>query len=177
MTFSKADGRATNTHYFDIDAARKGYKTNCVACSAVFEARLRGYDIEALPSMRGSKVEALSKEPFSAWVTKDGKQASPTFIKSKDTGDLYDYLLKTVKSNERYILQYAPFCNKGRCHVVTILASDDNKLYLYDAQRALLFCDTDIKKVFNKIDYNKGQAILKVSELDFVYNVMNCIAR
>lgn len=150
ISFGAAGESTINTRYNDIDAARKGYKSNCVACVAVFKARLRGYNIEALANTRGSKVEALSKDLFFVWVTKGGKQAIPTFIKNKDANDLYDYLQKTVKSNERYILQYVPLCNKGRYYIAAIFTSDDNKLYLYDVQRAVLFCSTDTKQVLNK---------------------------
>lgn len=49
MSFKQANGGKVNPKY---TGKRDGYSGNCQTCVAVFEARLRGYDMQAILLIR-----------------------------------------------------------------------------------------------------------------------------
>lgn len=68
MTFKEADSGNVNPNL----KKHEGYQNNCQTCVVVFEARLRGWDIEAMPFEYGSNSDKLSLNTNRAWRTPDG---------------------------------------------------------------------------------------------------------
>lgn len=63
MTFKQADSGSTNPKY-----GKAGHSTNCQSAIAVFEARLRGYDLETLPNNNQTRCKELSKRSSEIWI-------------------------------------------------------------------------------------------------------------
>ena len=60
MSFDKADGGNPNPYYKeDVEFAGElfGYTTNCQTCVVAFEARMRGFDVRALPNNRNPYIK------------------------------------------------------------------------------------------------------------------------
>lgn len=56
MIFENADSYNVNPNY----GKARGYSINCQSCVVVFEARLKGYDVQVVANTKGSTCEALS---------------------------------------------------------------------------------------------------------------------
>lgn len=132
MSFEEADTGNVNPHY-----GEKGFDKNCQSCTIVYEARRRGFDVETLPCLPGSMAERLANQYTLAWIDpKTGKR--PDFIKdnTKDSPKKYlDYMKKTIKPNERYILGFS-WKGKGNSgHIVNLDLNPNGELRIKDNQR------------------------------------------
>lgn len=132
MTFEEADSGNVNPNY-----GRKGYDTNCQACTIVNEARRRGYDVEALPNMPNSMAEKLAHQYPMAWINPEtGKK--PEFIvdKSKDTPKKYlEFMHSTIQPNARYVIGFT-WKGKGNSgHIVNLDINEYGELRIKDNQR------------------------------------------
>ena len=58
-----------------------GYTTNCQTCVVAFKARMRGYDVRALPNNRNPYITDLSYRTNLAYVDKNGN--TPSYIAPK----------------------------------------------------------------------------------------------
>ena len=68
MSFAQADGHRCNPKY----GTEEGYSRNCQTCTAVYLARLHGYNVEALPYSEDSYTDLLAKNPIDIYID-DGK--------------------------------------------------------------------------------------------------------
>ena len=66
MTRDEANGGNPNPLFSEGG----GYMINCQTCVVTYEARLRGYDVTALPNAKGSMLETLSRNTRLAWIDK-----------------------------------------------------------------------------------------------------------
>lgn len=130
MSFKEANEGKVNPNY----KKGGGYLGNCQACIAVFEARLRGYNIETLPRLKNG-WEELRKYPNIAFI--NPKTQQPPKIISTDTNtptDCYKWLDKNLKKGERYAFGYQPK-DSFTGHIITVGKNKDGKLFFYDAQK------------------------------------------
>ena len=131
MSFTEADSGHVNPNLDECD----GFQCNCQTCVVVFEARLRGYDIEARPMAEGSNAMQLSEKTNLAWLTADGTH--PDYIMNFEANSvdaMYDFIDKTVKPGERYTLEGTWKGWFGVGHIISVFRENTGNLVFYDPQ-------------------------------------------
>lgn len=106
MSFIEADEGRGNPLFILVDAKIKGYKDNCATCLLAFEARLRGYNVEALPNTPGSAAERLSLDPARAYIdTNTGGYPRHIIYTGGDTlGEREHFMRANTRVGRRYAL-------------------------------------------------------------------------
>ena len=143
MTFTEADCGSVNPN-LEVD---EGFQCNCQTCVVVFEARLRGFDIEAKPFIEDSNFLKLAEQTNLAWLDSNGNH--PEYIYNLDantTDAMYDFISDTVKPGERYTLQGIW---KGPCewgHIMSVFREETGNLVFYDPQVNLTYNERGIKE-------------------------------
>jgi hypothetical protein len=114
----------------------KGYQTNCQSCVVVYEARLRGYDVQTLPNTKGSTLQKLSRDTNLAWI--DPKTGlNPNYIfddKANTPQRLFKFIEETVKKEERYTIEFSWKGKIKEGHILSLDRDNSGKLRLYDPQ-------------------------------------------
>lgn len=166
MSFAQADNGNTNPNY----RPHSIYSKNCQSCVPVFEARLRGYDVEAKPKNHAVARE-LSLDTALAWIDPaTGKKPVLKQIK----GDYAMGLESTVNSGERYALQYN---HRRGGHIVTAFRDERSILRIYDPQTDnMVVGSRDISKYFNDRGAHKVETY-RIDNLDFNEDALNGIAK
>lgn len=163
-----------------------GYTINCQTCVVAFEARLRGYDVQALPNLKHSKLEELSIHTNLAWIDKEtGKH--PDYIRDnniKNAKQCYDFLEATIEEDKRYTIEFAWKGRGNGGHIVCIDKDEDGKLRLYDPQIGRTYTPNEIKKYLRNIKYAitiYGQKLpfppklLRIDDKQFDLDMVNAI--
>ena len=163
-----------------------GYTINCQTCVVAFEARLRGYDVQALPNLKHSKLEELSRHTNLAWIDKEtGKH--PDYIRDnniKNAKQCYDFLEATIEEDKRYTIEFAWKGRGNGGHIVCIDKDEDGKLRLYDPQIGRTYTPNEIKKYLRNIKYAitiYGQKLpfppklLRIDDKQFDLDMVNAI--
>lgn len=188
MTFEQANQKNVNPLF------RKGggYKSNCQSCVAIFEARLRGYNIEAKPMERHTAAYVLSGQTNLVWIDPvTGNNPSYLFNKAANTPGLFiGYLEETVKTDQRFTLEFR--LKNGSSHIVFVDRDQSGALRLYDPQKGKVRTGHRIEKYLGKIDYlvpqhsntttiimpdeNYIPKLLRVDCCDFDLHIINSIS-
>lgn len=163
-----------------------GYTINCQTCVVAFEARLRGYNVQALPNLKHSKLEELSIHTNLAWIDKEtGKH--PDYIRDnniKNAKQCYDFLETTIEEDKRYTIEFAWKGRGNGGHIVCIDKDEDGKLRLYDPQIGRTYTPNEIKKYLRNIKYAitiYGQKLpfppklLRIDDKQFDLDMVNAI--
>ena len=133
MTFEQANSGKPNPKYGKND----GYGKNCQSCVVVFEARLRGYDLETLPNLPGSGCKELSRKSMEAWInpeTGENFTNRELSFEGRTAIQLYKKLDETIQIGERYIFGF-PWKGRGnKGHIINVYKNEDGSLVLYDPQ-------------------------------------------
>lgn len=148
MSFEQAM-KGTNPNY----GKGRGYSENCAACTAVFIARMKGYDIEVLPAATKDKdYQVFSAYPNLAFI--DPKtETNPNFetINAQSSKQLEEYLNKNVEQGGYYMLRYLPNEDAESKHNIIVFKNPKGDLIYFDAQKS---------KFYNK-DFAKNIAYSK----------------
>ena len=151
MSFYDADNAKTNPHYRED----KAYQINCQSCVAVFEARLRGYDLEALPfNSQNILAMELARNPEKAY---DNPQVqSLSILDYYDRKDLHKALSGRVNDGERHNLIFRwqdRATGKIYGHIVECHKIND-EIVLYDPQSNYLYKGKDINRTIGEYGFN-----------------------
>ena len=190
MTFAQADSGHVNPNY----GKDMGYSTNCQSTVVVFEARLRGYDVQVLPCTKGSVLETLSHNPSLAWIDpKTGQHPQYISDDSLQTPEKYlDFINKVIEPGKRYTIQFTwkGFFSGG--HIVNIDKMSNGTLRIKDNQRgdwqkSEWIGDLEILDYLSRMKYsyisstNGRQScvprILRIDNMDFDYSIVNQIMK
>lgn len=176
MTFEEADGNKPNP-YFLLGG---GYRENCQASVAVFEARLKGFRIQAKAFDEKNKYfKKLMRNPAKAFIDPETRK-HPKWLERKtfrSWQDGFEYIDKTVGPNQRYAMRMK--WKNGGGHVVTAIRSDDKKLFFYDPQSGFIYEDEDIEWLFKNIDYSDTSyqpELLYLNPLQFDENILQYVS-
>ncbi len=136
MSFEEAAGEEINPHYID---GPEGNFNNCQCCVVAYEARRRGYDVEAEAQNGEGKPFELSFRPFEAWLDKNGEVCKGEVINVKNAIECYDWLDNKVKNGERYAFVFYTITEREERiykegHIEVLDKDNNNKLRLYDPQ-------------------------------------------
>lgn len=170
MTFKEADGGAPNPN-FKKDVAFGGnlwgYTTNCQTCVVALEARMRGFDVRALPNNRNPYIKDLSHRTNLAYVDANGK--NPEYKRPKSGERKLSFIERTVQ-NGRYTLEFDNITG-GDGHIISVFR-ENGKLKMYDPQSG--------KIIENHKDYLRdcsGLRILRVDNVEFDKNYVDYILK
>ncbi len=142
MNFTEADGGRANPLFEAEEARSLGYKHNCQTCTAAYELRRRGFDIEALPS------PPTGKGNFWAWWNKQGLKVEDIFLDDagKPVPFKYksglDYAFKRddfIEEQTAAVGRYEVYCQwkenrGGGAHVFIVERQKSGNLLWFDPQ-------------------------------------------
>lgn len=172
MSFKEADEGRSNPRY---DGDKKGYCDNCTACVIAFEARLRGYDVEARSATGNKVMRKLSNDQRQAWADPSGKP-----LEMENAGnsaeETLSYLKKRMVKGERYVFK---FDGPGYTHIIHAFL-DDNGVNLFDPQAGALFTGDNDFHWFSDvlaIDYTKSPRIMRVDNLLFNKDIVDHVLK
>lgn len=118
-----------------------GYNWNCVNCVVAYDARQRGYDVEARPYTECD----LRKKAAKAW---EGVKAT------KVTGNVFDQIrekIMDVQGEARYFIGI----NNDDGHAIVLKKNNDSSITLIDPQQATVYTEIEVmvKLLGNDCDY------------------------
>ena len=203
MTFSKADTGHVNPKYYDAYS----YRINCQTCVPVFEMRIRGYDVEALPNdSEHPEIFELSKDYLSIWIDKSTGKAPTDIFNGVELGlgsgqystmygmdrpsaaKTYKRLNDLMKVDERYQLRFVWKSGNGAHTVsiskVNVLGSE--RLRLYDPQSDQTIYGEKIKEYFKDfkysmqrdgVSYYRWPEIVRIDDKEIDYDKANKIMK
>lgn len=187
MTFEQANTGRVNPNY----GKGGGYSINCQTCVVVFEARQRGYDVQALPNTKGSMLEKLSYETNRAWI--DPKTGThPEYIQNKTLKTAKTYLKfikEIVEPKGRYTIQFKWKGRRNAWHIVNLDTTPDGLLRIKDNQVTGKYKDEFVgdKQVlwylsqmqyistYHGIKYSIAPEILRIDNQEFNSEIINHI--
>ena len=158
MTFEEADGGNVNPSIYDENNS-DDYYNNCQCCVIAYEARRRGYDVEAGPYIEDGTTGELGKKTiFGAWIDADSDEVCEIGTEIDVIGgqDCYNELDNKVKQGERYALVDAHFVEREGeekyvdAHVRVVERDNDGNLIMYDPQNGGIRKGDDMKQYINK---------------------------
>lgn len=149
MSYRKANGGRVNPNF----KKGGGYEYNCQTCVAVFEARLRGYDIEAVPYTKANAAMAkLVKQPWTAYKTRSGDYPKVSNVKVTNAKDCEKWLKNNLKTGARYAFGYENYGTERSGHILEVKKGMFNSLQFYDAQNGK---HLTAKEVLNNVCFIK----------------------
>lgn len=177
MTVSQADNGSVNPKYGKL----KGYSENCQTSVAVFEARLRGWDVEALPYSDGTKMEILARDLRKGWLDASGNHPDYIYMTNANTVDnAIKYVEKTIQTGERYILK-GKWKNRGYGHVISVFRDEQGILNYYDPQTNTFMDDFAINDFFAKMRKGKKETtcmnLLRIDNLQINTSLLNYLVK
>ncbi len=164
---------------------KNDYTTNCQSSVAIFEARLRGYDIETKLPKGFDEIETLEdlkENPNNAYIDpKTGKKPYFTTLKVKNAEECEQWLNNNIKQGERYAFAFQPTTNnKNSGHILEVMKDNNGNLKFYDPQINRSVNKEYIKQIkfkfaLNEVDYLPH--ILRVDDKELNIKILNQISK
>jgi hypothetical protein len=157
-----------------------GYWINCQTCVVAYEARLRGYDVQAKPKTT-KEQNSLAYNSRLAWI--DPKTGNnPKFITDKSVKNAKScraWMEKTVQSGERYTFEF-PWSGRRSGHIVSLDKNSKGVLRLYDPQSGKILhgdqIDTYLKRGIKFQTYGVPQCkLMRVDNMRIDSKMANAI--
>jgi hypothetical protein len=161
MTFEQADGMRANPNY-----GKKGlfgYSTNCQACVVAFEARMRGYDVQALPNNRNGYIRDLSYSTNLAYRDQYGNH--PDYIRIPSGVRRTSYLNQTVREGNRYSIEWA-WTSGNVGHIINV-TKENGALKFYDPQTGKVMSESDFNSRISPSIRAGSVKLMRVDNLEF----------
>ena len=160
MSFEDEDGKKPNPLFNKNRDG--GYENNCQSCVVAYEARRRGFDVEAKPFNKLGVAGQVARDTRKVW-NKKGGDVLPEFelIKiPKTSQELESTLENIVDSNARYHFGFD--WKNGGAHIVTSERTG-GVLCLYDPQSSKLFKNSSLRNYLSAIELPKTNKNGKVT--------------
>lgn len=173
MSFKKANEGRVNPNY---NSKEPGYRMNCQTCVACFEARLRGYDVEAMPfSYEDENILNLGYNPTLAYIdTTTGKNPTMQKINVSNTYDCLEWLDKNVKKGERYAFGYTHSYGK---HIIQVSKTLLGKISFYDPQQGKKLKQDILKDIVLEKDNPYNPIIFRIDDKELNIELFNKICK
>ncbi|MEE3350158.1 MAG: toxin glutamine deamidase domain-containing protein, partial [Candidatus Gastranaerophilaceae bacterium] len=173
-------GSSTNPNF----KKGEGYQRNCQVCVAVFEARMRGYDIEALPLDENNEIMMeLRANPEKAFIDKK-TNLPPKLIydeKITDYKKMCEWLNTIIKPSEHYgFICKIVLTQNGQDlydHILIAYKTEQGELRFYDPQNGV---DSEY---FWNIRFNHGDesvfypTIFRIDNADLNIDYLNKVSK
>ena len=179
MTFTEADSGNVNPNLEECE----GFQCNCQTCVVVFEARLRGYNVEAKAYCNDSNFEKLALQTNLAWKTSSGEH--PQYIMNLDansTEAMFKFISDTIKPGERYTLEgrWKGFWGGG--HIISVFREESGNLVFYDSQINYIYNAQSFKdKILSRMQKGNTEdsaiKLLRVDNLQIDFEFVNPIVK
>lgn len=161
-----------------------GYRINCQTCVVAYEARLRGYDVQAKPNTRGSKLAELSRNTNDAWVDPATGKAIAQYKYSQNQGSglpttpkqCRKWLDEKVEPGARYTFSHGWKGRGNSGHIISVDKDSGGNLRLYDPQSGRTMTGGDVDTYLGRVRYTRTIAgtkyktapnLLRVDNLQF----------
>ena len=140
MNFAEADELKGNPHFLDANAESEGFHHNCQTCTAAYELRRRGFNVEALPN-KNEEIQGFYKNNGLSFST---RFLNPDGSRVKNISSGYD-VEDTIEGKQAFIEKtavdtgrYEVFCvwrdNPHLGHVFVVERQGNGNLLWYDPQ-------------------------------------------
>lgn len=173
MSFKQANGGKVNPKY---TGKRDGYSGNCQTCVAVFEARLRGYDMQAIPfDETNIYMNALGHNPAVAYIDKKTNKTPDMFYNDeiKRSSECEEWLKSRVKSGQRFAFIHKPV-NSDTAHIVEVLKNILGQLKFYDPQSGQNLNKSFLKEIeYRKVNNGFPPNIFRVDDKELNTDFLN----
>ncbi|MCD7780942.1 MAG: hypothetical protein LUH05_09770 [Candidatus Gastranaerophilales bacterium] len=185
MSLEQAGGNNVNPDFNPM--MYNSNNTNCQSAVAVFEARMRGYDVEtAIPNkMEDIEIQnKLSVNSNFAYIDPiTGKTPEFTTLKVNNALECEQLLDENIRQGERYAFSFVwkdGSHSKGKGHIIEVWKDKNNKLEFYDPQSGAssskyLFLRVKYKFTWN--EYPDFPRILRLDNKELNYKVLNGISK
>lgn len=165
MSREEANGGNANPNYDQGG----GYRTNCQTCVVAYEARLRGFDVQAKPNDRTGKTAELSRNTNDAWIDPATGKAVEQFKYSKNQGaeipttakQCRKWLNDNVKDGARYTFSFGWKGRGNTGHIISVDKDSKGHLRLYDPQNGKTMQGKDVDVLLGRIRYTRTVAGIK----------------
>lgn len=132
------------------------YRINCQSCVVAYEARRRGYDVEATGrDKKNPTQEKLSTNCESAWIDPaTGKEPKPLINdpKIRTAKQAQKWLEENVEEGGRYEFAHGWKGTNGRTgHIVTVDRDSSGSLRVFDPQNGKTYSGSDFTDYIGKI--------------------------
>ena len=167
MTFEEADNGRANPRF----SMGGGYRINCQSTVVAHEARLRGYDVSAIPNTKNSPAYKLSKDVTTAWTNRDGTQPKLTPLRSRSPIHLKKVINDYIVEDERYHMVVS--WKRSGAHIIN-LEKANNKVgfKIYDPQTNKRYESVDeIDLLFSRFSPNKRRPSYIIRVDDKLFNM------
>lgn len=159
MTFDQANELRANPNF----GKEPGYGLNCQTCVVAFEARLRGYDVRALPNDSGHPtLGKLARKTNLAWIDPE-TGGHPAYIEDesvKNANQAYSWLDSVIEPGNRYTIEFNWKGNGNVGHIISIFRDDDGYMCLYDPQCGKRYSGRDVvTKVYTEDEISRRKLI------------------
>ena len=179
MTFTEADSGNVNPNFDECE----GFQCNCQTCVVVFEARLRGWNIEAMPFKDDSNADELSINTNLAWIDSAGNHPEYIYDTTANSVDsVYKFIDETVKPGERYTLEgmWKGLFNCG--HIISVFREKTGNLVFYDPQVNKIYNERSFKEdilsnMQKGITPDSNIKLLRIDNLAIDKNFMDPLVR
>ena len=142
MSFERANGGRVNP---GADSDPKRW-FNCQSCVVAFEARLRGYNVTALPYARHGAAKELAAEYNRAWIDPDtGARPACTVASGANTPRRVLAFLEDHVAEGRYTLRFSLDIDTGDGHIVAVHRNESGELRIYDPQTGNIYEDAALR--------------------------------
>ena len=172
MDFERADKGHVNPHYGDGDS---GFLDNCQTCVVAYEARCRGYDVEAKSFRGNATMDMLASDQTLAWIDPETGKRPVMTRAGKSAQDVIAFLKEKTKPGERYVLSVQL---PGMRHIMHVFRETED-INIFDAQSgSTLFAgDEEILELFNVIGvkFKSQPKFMRVDHLQFNKEIVDKI--
>lgn len=137
----------------------RGYQVNCQSCVVAFEARLRGYDVQAKANDAGNKAaKALSIDTNLGWI--DPATGKPPEI-LRDTSvttpkKCKAWLETTIQEGERYTFEHGWKGRGNSGHIISVDKDSSGSLRFYDPQSGKTMQGAEIDMYLSRTKLTKS---------------------
>lgn len=172
MDFERADKGHVNPHYGDGDS---GFLDNCQTCVVAYEARCRGYNVEAKSFRGNATMDMLASDQTLAWIDPETGKRPVMTRAGKSAQDVIAFLKERTKPGERYVLSVQL---PGMRHIMHVFRETED-INIFDAQSGStpFAGDEEILELFNVIGvrFKSQPKFMRVDHLQFNKEIVDKI--
>jgi len=168
MLFEEAADDSINPEYY---SGKEEYFNNCQSCVVAYEARRRGYNVQAAAQDDEGKILELSYNPFAAWIDKEENPCKGETINAKNPEECLEWLDKKIKTGERYAFVYyterktdEKYGFEG--HEIVLDRDNNNQLRWYDPQSNSTRNETLILGKLKAVVNFSGEMLPQILQID-----------
>lgn len=164
MAHDEANGGHVNPNFKGAKFT-SSYTQNCQTCVIAYEARLRGYDVEARSKNKFSNEVSYSVEK--GWLDQNGLPPNPTHeFTGFDLFRLGERLSAEISEGERHVIWWK--WKRRKCGHIISLRKENGQIKYYDPQSGKNYSQTEFdEEIKIHMDSRVGAKTMRVDNLGF----------